>query len=217
MPARDPWQTRPKTRVVLAASARTPVCFRAVRALTRGGVLTRAQSISRNCRICARFPRVGQRHPPCPSTGRGSDRPRQPAARTSSFDRVWRWPTSGEWRSCRSARDGGTPGENERRGNAPARWASPANVWMIASANRGRASDAAAASVVSKKHRPARWDTSHHGYRRKYRGHGCAPRAYGAELVGELAQDEDETAQLVDQPLSPTALGSPKHRAAAYP
>ena len=37
-------------------------------------------------RICARFPRIGQRHPPCPSTGRGSDRPRQPAARTSSFD-----------------------------------------------------------------------------------------------------------------------------------
>ena len=54
--------------VVLAASARTPVCFRAVPALPRGGVLTRAQSISRNSRISARFPRVGQRHPPCPST-----------------------------------------------------------------------------------------------------------------------------------------------------
>ena len=123
-PRRDPWQTRPKTRVVLAASARTPVCFRAVRALTRGGVLTRAQSISRNYRICARFPRVGQRHPPCPSTGRGSDRPRQAAARTSSFDRVWRWLTSGEWRSCRSARDGGTPGESGARhgeGQAAAR------------------------------------------------------------------------------------------------
>ena len=118
MPARDPWQTCPKTRVVLAASACTPVCFCAVRALTRGGVLTRAQSISRNYRICARFPRVGQRHPPCPFTGRGSDRPRQPAARTSSFDRVWRWPTSAEWRSCRSARDGGTPGESgERHGD----------------------------------------------------------------------------------------------------
>ena len=47
-------QTRPKTRVVLAASPGTPVCFRAVRALTRGGVDTRAQSISRNYRICAR-------------------------------------------------------------------------------------------------------------------------------------------------------------------
>ena len=101
--------------IVLAASARTPVCFRAVRALTRGAVLTRAQTVSRNYRICARSRasasgiRLAR-----PLAVAAIDR-RQPAARTASFDRVWRWPTSGEWRSCRSARDGGTPGESGER------------------------------------------------------------------------------------------------------
>ena len=37
MPARDSTDT-PEMHVVLAAAARAPVCFRAVRALTRGGL-----------------------------------------------------------------------------------------------------------------------------------------------------------------------------------
>ena len=101
MPARDPWQTRPK--YARSRGRRAYACvFSGGECDHRRRGLTRARSIRR---ICTRFPRAAQRHPPCLFNDRGSsDSERTPSLRLSTSIEVHRTVVSATFGHARGGR-----------------------------------------------------------------------------------------------------------------